>query len=87
MLQEMSAQRKVKLEAAISEMERISEDMATEETLVNDAQRQLEQVLEWAAIFDITSLETKRMILARIIERVTVSKGYKIHIEFKLTMA
>ena len=60
--------------------------MATEEALVNDVQRPFAQVPEWAAIFDITSPETKRMILARIIERMTVCKGYKIHIESKLTM-
>ena len=31
------------------------------------------------------SVETKKMILARIIEKITIEKGYKIHISFYLT--
>ena len=46
---------------------------------------EIQKTLEWAAIFDQASRETKQMILASLIERVTVGNGYKINVQFKLS--
>ena len=39
----------------------------------------------WAETFADANLETKRMILARLIDRVEVARGYKLNIVFRLT--
>ena len=62
------------------------ETITNAETLAQNANCQYERVLEWAAVFDTANLETQRMIIANIIDRVTVGRDYEIHIEFKLTM-
>ena len=46
---------------------------------------EIQKKLEWAEMFDQAPLETKQMILASLIERVTVGRGYKINVQFKLS--
>ena len=47
---------------------------------------EIQKTLEWADIFDQAPLETKQMILASLIERVKVGRGYKINVQFKLSV-
>ena len=46
---------------------------------------QFSRITAWRDEFDTADVETKKMILARIIEKITIEKGYKIHISFYLT--
>ena len=46
---------------------------------------QINKALEWAELFDDASTEAKQMIISNIVERVTVSRGYKIDVKLKLT--
>ena len=46
---------------------------------------QFSRIAAWSEEFDTADVETKKMILARIIEKITIEKGYKIHISFYLT--
>ena len=42
--------------------------------------------LSWVDCFDKANTETRHMIMARLIERVELADGYKIHIRFKISM-
>lgn len=59
-------------------------NQAEEETLALK-RLQIRKTLEWAEMFDSAPLETKQMILAELIERVDVARGYEIRIKIKLT--
>lgn len=59
-------------------------NQAEEETLALK-RLQIRKTLEWAEMFDSAPLETKQMILAELIERVDVARGYEIRIKMKLT--
>ena len=47
--------------------------------------KQYKQFMTWAEAFESVSMETKRIILSRLIERVEVGDGYQIHIQFRLS--
>lgn len=47
--------------------------------------KQYKQFMSWAEAFESVSMETKRIILSRLIERVEVGDGYQIHIQFRLS--
>lgn len=48
--------------------------------------KEIGQTKSWAAAFHVSSFETQRMILARLVERVTVGSGYRIGVKFRLTV-
>ena len=53
----------------------------------DEIQREHRSLLSWAEIFQTATPEERRMIAAHIIKSVTVSKGYEIKIELKITEA
>ena len=57
----------------------------TEESRIQNMYEQFSRITAWRDEFDGADVETKKMILARIIEKITIEKGYKIHISFYLT--
>ena len=59
-------------------------NQAEEETLALK-RLQIRKTLEWAEMFNDAPRETKQMILAELIERVDVARGYEIRIKMKLT--
>ena len=59
-------------------------NQAEEETLALK-RLQIRKTLEWGEMFDDAPRETKQMILAELIERVTVGNGYMINVQFKLS--
>ena len=59
-------------------------NQAEEETL--EAKRlQARKMAEWGQLFEDAPLSQKQMILAEIIDRVEVRRGYQVAIKFKLT--
>lgn len=46
----------------------------------------LDEVLSWAQCFAKADIDTKHLIVSRLIERVDARTGYKIHIKFKISM-
>ena len=47
---------------------------------------QVEELLSWAECFDRADIGTKHLIVSRLIERVDVRTGYKVHIKFKISL-
>ena len=52
---------------------------------MNAKRMEIQKTLEWAELFDTAPRETKRTILAGLIERLTVGRGCKINVQFKLS--
>ncbi len=48
---------------------------------------QHERLLNWASIFDSASIEEKEMIASYVFKAVTISRDYKLQIEFNISEA
>ena len=51
----------------------------------NEMKSQYDKLITWAEVYESSDIPTRRMIIANIIEKVTVKKGYDLHIDFKIT--
>ena len=82
---QLMPKQKAALEAAREEYQRILlVNQAEEETL--EAKRlQARKMAEWGQLFEDAPEAQKRMILAEIIDRIEVRRGYQVTIRFKLT--
>ena len=77
---------KKKAESAQKAMEQAKQRMDDEAANTKDSIQQAEMLLSWADAFDEADVATKHMILGRLIERIEVGKGYKIHIKFRISL-
>ncbi len=84
-INQLMPKQKAALEAAREEYQRILlVNQAEEETL--EAKRlQAKKMAEWGQLFEDAPEAQKRMILAEIIDRIEVRRGYQVTIRFKLT--
>ena len=75
--------------AAIRETEsqllECQQEKDTEESKIRNMYEHFSRITAWKEEFETADEETRKMILARIIQRITIEKGYKIHISFYLT--
>ena len=67
-------------------MEDAKTRMEAEKENAKATKAQIDELLSWAECFDKADIGTKHLIVARLIERVEVSTGYKMHIKFKISM-
>ena len=75
--------------------------LAEIETVRNNAKRELDEcknhietiqvkydeVISWAELYDVAEHSAKKMIIANLINRVEVSRGYEIHIDFNIDLS
>ena len=47
---------------------------------------QIDELLSWAECFDAADIGTRHMIISRLISRVEVTSGYKVHIDFRISI-
>jgi hypothetical protein len=66
------------------EVKSLESQMASGTESVKTTETKLEYLATWADLFDSSDRETKKMIIANLINRVTVSKDYNISIEFNV---
>ena len=69
---------KTAVEAACLELEHIEE-------LAEQRNEELNEIITWADIYNNASLERKKMIVAQLIKKVSVSRGYQVSVEFNIT--
>ena len=81
LLQENSAA----LQEAESQLLACKQEKEIEQSKLQSMCEQFSNITAWAAEFDQVDIEQKKMILAKIIERITIEKDYKIHIQFFFT--
>ena len=84
-INQLMPKQKAALEQAKEEYQRILLANQAEEETLTAKRMEIQKTLEWAEMFDTASRETKQMILASLIERVTVGRGYKINVQLKLS--
>ena len=76
---------RAKLEGAKAHMDEVEAKLKAEKEDKAVEIKQYKQFMTWADAFESVSVETKRIILSRLIERVEIGTGYKIHIQFRLS--
>lgn len=69
-----------------AELATATEQAAAEESIMRDMERRYNQFVEWADLYDGASLETKKMIVAQLFTRIEVSRGYKLKVEFSISV-
>ena len=77
---------RAKLEASQTAMEEAQARMQEERENAKATKAQVDELLSWAECFDKADIGTKHLIVSRLIERVDVSTGYKVHIKFKISL-
>jgi len=77
--------KKAMLEAAKGHLESIRLEIDAEGAIKEKCQYELKNIHTWADTFDDANPDIKRMIIAQLLERVTVYRGYKIHIDMSIT--
>ena len=82
----MLLKHRAKLEAAQRTMVDAKARMEEEKMNAKETKTQIDEFLSWAECFDAANIETRHMIVARLIDRVEVSHSYKIHIKFKISI-
>jgi len=82
----MLIKHRAKLEAAQRAMDDAKARMETEKQNNKETIAQVDELRSWAACFDVANIETKHMIVARLIDRVEVSRDYRIHIQLKISV-
>ena len=82
LLKEMLDKNKADLAACKSRLSELENEKEAEESRLKYLIGQYEQINDWAAEFDAADNDTKKMILARLIEKITVDKDYHLRITF-----
>ncbi len=83
---QMLLKHRAKLEAAQQAMEDAKARMETEKASARETKAQIDELLSWAECFDAADIGTRHMIISRLISRVEVTSGYKIHIDFRISI-
>ena len=81
-MKEMLDKNKADLAACNSRLSELENEKEAEESRLKYLIGQYEQINDWAAEFDAADNDTKKMILARLIEKITVDKDYHLRITF-----
>ena len=73
--------------AAEQEIAQLQEEKEKEEEKLKHLSVQYQHIKNWADEFSEASVDTQKMILAKMIEKITVTKDYNITIKFYVTPA
>ena len=82
LLKEMLEKSKADLAACESRLSKLEEEKGAEESRMNYLTAQYQLISDWAAEFDHADNDTKKMILSRLIEKITVDRDYHLNITF-----
>ena len=86
LLKEMIDENKRAQVDAEQEIASCQAEVEQEESRIAMLANQYESVRDWAKQFDKAPLDTKKMILARLIEKISVDRDYRIDIQFYITL-
>ena len=82
MLKEMLSKNKAELADAEARLASLEAEKDAESARIRTLSSQIQQIHDWAGEFDSANNDTKKMILARMIEKITVDRHYNIVICF-----
>ena len=86
LLKEMMNENKQAQADAESEITECQEEVEKEESRITLLSSRYKNIQDWAAEFDKSPLDTQKMILSRLIEKITVDRDYNIDIHFFVTL-
>ena len=86
LLRELLTENKAAETAVLQELEQIESETADEESRIRHLAEQYKYIKDWAEAFDKVPADTKKMILARLIRKITLTRGYHITIHFFVTL-
>ena len=67
-------------------IQRCRSEQAEMDAKIRELSDQYRSIQDWAEVFDTADVDEKKMILARIIDKITVNRDYEITIRFFLTL-
>ena len=82
----MLVKHRAKLETAQRAMEDARTRMEAEKENAKATKAQIDELISWAECFEAADIGTKHLIVARLIYRIEVKTGYKVHIKFKISL-
>ena len=85
MLKSLLDENAAAITAAQKKIEQYQDDREKETERINFLAEQYRQIADWAEEFGAANNDTKKMILARIIEKITVDRNYHITMTFFIT--
>lgn len=77
--------KKAELEEAKERLTAIHAEVNSEQEAQKKHQYELKNIRTWADTFEDATTEMKRMIIAQLVDRVVLSRGYKVQVELSLT--
>ena len=86
LLKEMMNENKQAQADAEAEITECQEEVEKEESRITLLSTRYKNIRDWAAEFDKSPLDTQKMILSRLIEKITVDRDYNIEIHFFVTL-
>ena len=86
LLKEMMEENKQAQAATEQEILECQDEVEEEEIRIAASAASYKNIRDWAAKFEGAPLDIKKMILARMIERITVDRDYNIEIHFYVTV-
>lgn len=85
LLKEMMNEIKNSQDETRKEIISCQDEVANEEKRISELNNQYKDIRDWSKQFDKAPAETQKMILARLIEKVTVDRNYNIEIHYFIT--
>ena len=86
LLKNMMDENKIAMEEAESEYEKAREEASQEEDRIEFLEKQYHKISNWAEQFDDADGDSKKMILAHLIERIDIRRDYHITIKFFVSL-
>ena len=86
-LQSMLCENKAAIKACEDALVECRRERENEEAKLDYLSSQYKNISDWAEVFDDASIEEKKMILAKIIERIEVDRHYHLTIHFFVTLS
>ena len=86
-LQSMLCENKAAIKACEDALVECRRERENEEAKLDYLSSQYKNISDWAEVFDDASIEEKKMILAKIIERIEVDRHYHLTVHFFVTLS
>lgn len=85
LLKDMLAENKAAIAQAEASITTCQNEKDSEEARLRQLMNQYQHISDWSKEFETADNDTKKMILARIIEKITVDRNYHLHFKFFIT--
>ena len=82
----MLMKHKGKMEAALAAMQDAEQRLQAEDRYSQATQLEIEEIQSWAERYDEITPEAKHMVIARLVDRIEIGRGYKVHIKMKVAL-